>query len=83
MSLIVENATTDARSKLQATTPLLDKARGDYDGLTKATSDARSKLEAITPLLDKARGEYEELTKRIDSFNHRQISDGLTAHAAA
>ena len=45
------------------TTPLLDKARGEYEGLTKATTDARSKLEATTPLLDKARGEYEGLTK--------------------
>jgi chromosome segregation ATPase len=54
---------TDARSKLEATTPLLDKARGEYEGLTKASTDARSKLQAITPLLDKARGDYEGLTK--------------------
>jgi hypothetical protein len=52
-------ASTDARSKLEATTPLLDKARGDYEKLTKASTDARSKLEATTPLFDKARGEYE------------------------
>jgi hypothetical protein len=44
-------------------TPLLDKARGDYEGLTNASTDARSKLEATTPLLDKARGEYEKLIK--------------------
>jgi len=54
---------TDARSKLEATTPMLDKARGEYEGLTKTTIDARSKLEATTPLLDKARGDYEGLTK--------------------
>jgi chromosome segregation ATPase len=54
---------TDARSKLEATTPLLDKARGEYEKLTKASTDARSKLEATTPLLDEARGEYEGLTK--------------------
>jgi hypothetical protein len=61
------------------TTPLLDKARGDYEKLTKATSDALSNLQSITslqngltktvetytPLLDKARSEYEELTKCI------------------
>ena len=63
--VLATSKSTDARSKLEATTPLLDKARGDYEGLTKATTDARSKLEATTPLLDKARGEYEELTKRI------------------
>jgi hypothetical protein len=30
-----KKATTDARSKLDATTPLLDKARGEYEELTK------------------------------------------------
>jgi predicted nucleic acid-binding Zn-ribbon protein len=56
---------TEARSKLEAITPLLDKARGEYEGLAKATTDARSKLGATTPLLDKARGEYEGLAKAI------------------
>jgi hypothetical protein len=44
---------------------MLDKARGEYEGLTKATTDARSKFEATTSLLGKAQGEYEELIKRI------------------
>ena len=50
---------------VEAATPLLVRARAEYDGLTKATTDARSKLEATTPLLDEARREYEELTERI------------------
>jgi hypothetical protein len=50
---------------VEAATPLLVRARAEYDGLTKATTDARSKLEATMSLLDKARGEYEELIKRI------------------
>jgi type I restriction enzyme, R subunit len=37
---------------LQATTPMLDKARDEYEGLTtKATTDARSKLQATTPFV--------------------------------
>jgi chromosome segregation ATPase len=77
--VLATSKSTDARSKLEATTPLLDKARGEYEGLTKATSDALSNLQRITslqdgltktvetyaPLLDKARSEYEELSKRI------------------
>jgi len=77
--VLATSKSTDARSKLEATTPLLDRARSEYEGLTKATSDALSKLQRITllqdgltqavktytPLLDKARSEYEELTKRI------------------
>ena len=61
--VLATSKSTDARSKLEATTPLLDKARVEYEGLTKASTDARSKLEATTPLLDKARGDYEKLTK--------------------
>jgi chromosome segregation ATPase len=61
--ILATNKSTDARSKLEATVPLLDKGRGEYEGLTKATTDALSKLQATTPLLDKARGEYEGLTK--------------------
>ena len=48
-----------------AATPLLDRARGEYEKLAQATADARSKLEATTPLLDKARGEYEDLAERV------------------
>ncbi len=61
--VLATGKSTDARSKLEATAPLLDKARGEYEGLTKATTDARSKLQATTSLLDKARGDYEGLTK--------------------
>jgi cell division protein FtsL len=61
--VLATSKSIDARSKLEATTPLLDKARGEYEGLTKATTDARSKLEATTSVLDKARGEYEGLRK--------------------
>ena len=53
----------DARSKLEAVIPQLDKARDEYEALTQATTKARSKLDAITPQLDKARGEYEALTQ--------------------
>jgi hypothetical protein len=77
--VLATSKSTDARSKLEATTPLLDKARGEYEGLTRASTDALSKLQGITslqdgltktvetytPLLNKARSEYEELTKRI------------------
>jgi capsule polysaccharide export protein KpsE/RkpR len=63
--ILATSKSTDARSKLEATTSLLVRARAEYDGLTKATTDARSKLEATMSLLDKARGEYEELIKRI------------------
>ena len=75
--ILATSKSIDARSKLEATTPLLDKARGEYEGLTKATTDARSKLEATmsmqvglnkaveaaTPLLVRARAEYDGLTK--------------------
>jgi hypothetical protein len=44
---------SDARSKLEAVTPQLDKARGEYEALTWATAAARSKLDAITPQLDR------------------------------
>jgi len=46
-------AVTDDRSKLEATTPLLDKARGEYEGLTKATTDARSSSKRPRQLLAK------------------------------
>jgi predicted nucleic acid-binding Zn-ribbon protein len=41
---------TNARSKLEAATSRLDKARGDYEGLTKATTNAESKLTTATSL---------------------------------
>jgi len=63
--IVATSKSIDARSKLEATTPLLVRARAEYEGLTKATTDARSKFEATTRLLDKAQGEYEELIKRI------------------
>jgi peptidoglycan hydrolase CwlO-like protein len=44
---------TNPRSKLKAATSRLDKARGDYEGLTKAANYARSKLEATAPLLER------------------------------
>ena len=40
--VLATSKSIDARSKLEATTPQLDKARGDYEKLTKATTDARS-----------------------------------------
>ena len=68
---------------LEATTPLLDKARGEYEKLTKASTDARSKLQANTPLLDEARGEYEGLKKATsDALSKLEritsLQDGLT-----
>src|SRR6202045_2398708 len=36
--ILATSKSTDARSKLEATTPMLDKARGEYEGLTKANS---------------------------------------------
>jgi len=61
--VLATGKSTDARSKLEATSSLLDKSRGEYEGLIKATTDARSKLQTTLSLLDKARGDYEGLTK--------------------
>ena len=72
--ILATSKSNDARSKLEATTPQLDKARGEYEGLAKATTEARSKLEATTPQLDKARGDYEKLTKATnDAVSKLQI----------
>jgi hypothetical protein len=38
--ILATSKSTDARSKLQATAPLLDKARGEYEGLSNAATDA-------------------------------------------
>src|SRR6202047_2151542 len=71
--VLATSKSTDARSKLEATTPLLDKARGEYEGLTKATSDALSKLQRITSLQDgltkastDARSKLEAITPLLD-----------------
>jgi hypothetical protein len=47
--ILATSKSTDARSKLEATTSLLDKAQGQYEKLTKATTDAVTKATTDAP----------------------------------